>query len=62
MNLRCIECGRESASGRRWRAYLADDPRDGDPPKLAVFCPSCAENEFGGVGEVGDSSSETTTD
>jgi hypothetical protein len=59
--LRCIECRRESASGRRWRAYLAHDPDDDDPPEVAVFCTSCAEREFGSVGEFGDSWGETAT-
>lgn len=60
MTLRCIECRRESATGRHWRAYLADDPRDDDPPELALYCPSCAEREFGEeFQEVGDSVDET---
>lgn len=46
--LRCVESWRESSRGRRWRAYLADDPRDDDPSEVAVYCPSCAEREFGG--------------
>ena len=59
MILRCVECRRETASGRRWRAYVADDPRDDDPAETAVFCPSCAEREFSGFGEFGDSLGET---
>ena len=59
MILRCVECRRESVSGRRWRAYLADDPDDHDPPEVAVFCPSCAEREFGTIGGFGDSLGET---
>jgi hypothetical protein len=59
--LRCIECRRESPTGRHWRAYLADDPRDDDPPEVAVFCPSCAEREFGGFQEFGDSVNETVS-
>jgi hypothetical protein len=31
----------------RWRAYRTDDLRLREPPALAVFCPSCAELEFG---------------
>jgi len=61
MTLRCIECRRESASGSRWRAYLADDPRDDDPPEVALYCPSCAEREFGRFQEFGDSLDETVT-
>jgi hypothetical protein len=52
--LRCIECRRESSVGCRWRAYLADDSRDHEPPEVAVFCPSCAEREFGSFGKLGD--------
>ncbi len=54
MILRCTECRHESASGRRWRAYLADDPDDDDPPEVVVLCPTCAEREFGSFGELGD--------
>jgi hypothetical protein len=57
--LRCIECRRESSVGFRWRAYLADDPRDDDSPEVAVFCPSCAEREFGSLGELRESFGET---
>jgi hypothetical protein len=56
--LRCVECRRESSVGFRWRAYLADDPRDDDPSQVAVFCPSCAEREFGDFGGFGDSFDE----
>ncbi len=52
--LRCIECGSESATGRRWRAYLADDPDADDPLEVALFCPHCAEREFGSIEEIGD--------
>jgi hypothetical protein len=27
----------------RWVAYLTDD----DPPEIGLFCPDCAEREFG---------------
>lgn len=42
----CTECHRTSgrpASG--WKPYLTDD----EPPDVAVFCPDCAEREFGGA-------------
>ena len=52
---------RESPLGRHWCAYLADDPRDGNPPEVAVFGPGCAEREFGSSGEFGDSLRETVT-
>lgn len=47
MSLRCVDCGGESLRGIGWRAYLADDPRDEDPPEVAILCPACAEREFG---------------
>ncbi len=62
MILHCIECRRESATGRHWRAYLADDPEDDDPPEVVVLCPSCAEREFGSFGELGHSLGETGFD
>jgi DNA-directed RNA polymerase subunit RPC12/RpoP len=43
--LRCAECGRRPAPGEHgedeWRVYidLEDEPH--------VFCPECAEREFG---------------
>jgi hypothetical protein len=44
----CVEC--ESLSGLRWagwRAYRIDDPETNEPPALALYCPTCAEREFG---------------
>jgi hypothetical protein len=35
-----------------------DDPRDDDPPEVAVFCPRCAEREFGSFGQLSDSFGE----
>jgi hypothetical protein len=49
--LRCVECGAESdqlASG--WRAYLAPDAEDKPEGELLMFCPECAEREFGPFG------------
>jgi hypothetical protein len=52
--VRCEECGRKSqADAADWRAYLTDDPEkdedDGDVGlvEVAVYCPDCAEREFG---------------
>jgi hypothetical protein len=45
--LRCIECGRETADGKGWRAYIADLPEDDEPPSVVVYCPECALREFG---------------
>jgi hypothetical protein len=52
-SLGCIEC----ASGHRWRAYLADDPCEDDPPEMAVFCPSC-ECELAALVGAGESLGE----
>jgi hypothetical protein len=45
----CIECA-AAAEGRAsgWRALIADDPRDDESAEVAVYCPACAEGEFGG--------------
>jgi hypothetical protein len=47
--LRCLECGRESdqiTTGPR--AYLLDE--DEDERRVLMFCPPCAEREFGPFG------------
>jgi hypothetical protein len=44
----CIEC--KTTSGPRWRgwrAYRTDDPDLDGPPTLTLYCPTCAEREFG---------------
>jgi hypothetical protein len=44
----CVECGR--VSDDRWRGWLAervDDPETGEAPKVGLYCPECAEREFG---------------
>jgi hypothetical protein len=46
--LRCIECGAESERGLDWEARIAYDPDDDDEPaEVVVFCPVCAQREFG---------------
>ena len=40
-DLRCEECHREPRDDERFRAYLTIDG------EVAVFCPECAEREFG---------------
>jgi hypothetical protein len=45
--IQCAECGAESdglAAG--WRAYLAAD-FDEDEGEVVLFCPDCADREFG---------------
>ena len=40
--LECVECGcRDDERGRGWRAYLDDDQ------DVWIYCPDCAEREFG---------------
>jgi hypothetical protein len=44
----CAECG--SVSGifwAGWRAYHVDDPKTTGAPTLSLYCPTCAETEFG---------------
>ena len=45
--LRCVECGRVQTApvARGWRAYLTVD--DDEPAEAVVYCPECAEREFG---------------
>jgi hypothetical protein len=44
----CVECGSWSdADWRGWRAYRVDDPELDEPPALGLYCPACAEAEFG---------------
>jgi hypothetical protein len=44
----CAQCGTLSGPHwARWRAYRIDDPELNEPPALALFCPTCAECEFG---------------
>jgi hypothetical protein len=38
----CDECGSAYGGERGWRGYLTQEPRE-----VAVFCPGCAEREFG---------------
>jgi hypothetical protein len=40
----CAECGKVwlPADESRCEAYLTDD----EPPKLAFYCPHCAQREF----------------
>jgi hypothetical protein len=44
----CKECG-TTASGNAegWKAEIADDLRDDDPPEVVILCPRCWEREFG---------------
>ena len=53
--LRCVECGVESPGlAPGWRAYLVDEPdEDEQEQEVLMFCPECAEREFGSFGSSG---------
>jgi hypothetical protein len=47
--LACAECPRvSSVSARGWKAFRSDDPDADEEPRLAFYCPECAQREFGG--------------
>jgi hypothetical protein len=41
LNLTCAECGRSPRPGETWRILFAD------VGEAFIFCPECAEREFG---------------
>jgi hypothetical protein len=44
----CVECAAESTGNAEgWRAYVAFLEEDGEPPEVVLYCPRCAEFEFG---------------
>jgi len=51
--LNCEECATQPATveeALRWRAYLiavVEDEGDEEVPEVAVYCPECADREFG---------------
>lgn len=47
--LRCEECREEPRAEEEalsWRAYVIV-VKEGEPPEVVVYCPDCAEREFG---------------
>jgi hypothetical protein len=42
----CVEC-KAPLEATLWRVYRADDPRGDDWPEVAIYCPDCADREFG---------------
>jgi len=45
----CANCGRRSwGKARGWQALLGYTLREDEFPHAFVFCPECAEGEFGG--------------
>jgi hypothetical protein len=46
--LTCSECGaRSSGRAQGWQAWIGYDLREDESPEAFVFCPECAEREFG---------------
>jgi hypothetical protein len=45
----CEECGRVAGvETHGWRAFYAEDPDNPEPSLITVvYCPECAEREFG---------------
>jgi hypothetical protein len=44
----CVECGVESDErAASWRAVLNGEPEFDEHDFVTVFCPACAEREFG---------------
>ena len=44
----CAQCGREAPpDAKGWVMHLGYDPREDEWPVAFVFCPECAEREFG---------------
>jgi hypothetical protein len=52
IEVRCIECD-VVATGPTdgWKAYI-DSGRDGEPAEIVIYCPECAEREFGEAEEI----------
>lgn len=49
--LACEECGAVAdVEVHGWRAYIVDDPDEDPSPALAIYCPACADREFGDPG------------
>jgi ribosomal protein L44E len=44
LDLTCAECGRSPRAGETWRIDLADKIAR----EAVIYCPECAEREFGG--------------
>jgi hypothetical protein len=44
--LRCEECSCVSETAKRWLAFIAEDPDDGEGPQVATYCPPCADREL----------------
>jgi hypothetical protein len=52
--MQCDECGREAdVEAHGWKAFVTRyaTAEETDHPQLALYCPDCAEREFGNAGE-----------
>ena len=47
LNLACAECGRSPRAGETWRIYFADRVAREAAREAVIYCPECAEREFG---------------
>lgn len=48
MILECEECGCASRGrAKGWVAMIGVDPEGVEPPCIGLFCPACADEEFG---------------
>ena len=47
--LECEECRGRSELGEGWRAMLGFFPEEDEQPFVVIYCPACAESEFGPV-------------
>jgi hypothetical protein len=48
--MQCEECGRDAdVEAHGWRAFVTHYPtaEEAEDPQLALYCPECAEREFG---------------
>jgi hypothetical protein len=46
--LACLECGaRADERARGWRALIPYFEEEEEAPDLSIYCPVCAEREFG---------------
>jgi DNA-directed RNA polymerase subunit RPC12/RpoP len=53
MSLCCADCGAEAHSMTRgWLAVHAQVPDEDEQPLVVIYCPECAEREFGGRSRI----------
>ena len=47
--VRCIECHLIADTAAGWKAYVGGGA-DGEPVEVVIYCPTCADREFGETG------------